>query len=178
MSFLIISCTSASFRVLDLFVPPSSQGHAPMSTPTLMMWWLLLLFPGFFFFLHFHNELPLCIMTRFPFFGEFNYTICMKMEAEMEWKDWNEYIVAQWLCCLTEGERRCLCKERGRRRTQRTLYERMVSNWGTWIGAAVTHGGCDCTAFLPMLIIFCLPLIFLRPSAPPVMKPLNHRVYI
>lgn len=68
-------------------------------------------------------------------FFELNYTNCMKMEAKMEWKDWNEYIVPQWLCCLTEGKPRCLCKERGRRQTQRTLYERMVSNWGTWIGA-------------------------------------------
>lgn len=156
-----------------LLVPPSNTSPSVNTN-----WW----FRDFcYFFLDFFTlsywVTALYNNSGFFFFWELNYTICMKMEAEMEWKDWNEYIVPQWLCCLTEGEPRCLCKE-WRRRTQRTLYERMVSNWGTWIGTAVTHGGCDCTTFLPMLIIFCLPLIFQRPSVPPVMKILNHRVYI
>ncbi len=42
----------------------------------------------------------------------------------------------------------------------------------------VLRVGVDCTAFLPVLIIFCLPLIIQRPGVPPVMKTLNHKVYI
>lgn len=38
--------------------------------------------------------------------------------------------------------------------------------------------GGDCPTFLLMLIIFCLPLIIQRPGVLPVMKTLNHKVYI
>lgn len=46
------------------------------------------------------------------------------------------------------------------------------------VGGGGWGGGGDCPTFLPMLIIFCLPLINQRAGVPPVMKTLNHRVYI
>lgn len=69
------------------------------------------------------------------------------------------------------------CKETAQC-TLRTPYERMVSDWEMWIGVGISGRG-DCPAsFLPVLIIFCLPLIIQRPGVPPVMKSLNHTVYI
>lgn len=61
--------------------------------------------------------------------------------------------------------------------------ERMVSNRKGGGGAGAAQGGRwrqrrGCPTFLPMLIIFCLPLINQRAGVPPVMKTLNHRVYI
>lgn len=44
--------------------------------------------------------------------------------------------------------------------------------------ASGTQGGGDCPASLLMLIIFCLLLIIQQPGVLPVMKTLNHKIYI
>lgn len=59
--------------------------------------------------------------------------------------------------------------------------ENTLGTGGGGIGggsAGGTQGGFDCPACLLMLIIFCLPLIIQRPGVLPVMKTLNHKVYI
>ena len=61
---------------------------------------------------------------------------------------------------------------------ENTLWRDDVKLGEVGLVVVVLRVGGDCPAFLPMLIIFCLPLIIRRPGVPPVMKTLNHKVYI
>lgn len=93
-------------------------------------------------------------------------------DGETEWKARNEYRVlsnyAVWLKgSYAEPERS-------------EPWEHFVEGWchtgGGGGGGA--QGGGDRPTFFLVLIIFCLPLIIQRPGVLPVMKTLNHKVYI
>lgn len=59
--------------------------------------------------------------------------------------------------------------------------EQFVEGWHQTGGGGISDGGTrgvDCPASRLMLIIFCLPLIIQSPGVLPVMKTLNHKVYI